>query len=236
MLAYKIQKQRSARVVTCMTPHLFTKKRMDLCFIPKHDRPKLLDSVFVTLGPPNTAVFSGKHDTEKGLILVGGVDKKSHIWNSESIISQIEFIINSEKSKKWTISTSPRTPDKTIVMLEKLAYENPMVQFIRYDNTSDGWIENAYLKNYRVWVTADSVSMIYEALTAGCSVGVLPVNWKRKNNKFKYGIDFLVKEKLLTTYDIWISEKCEIKNKMPLDEASRCAKEILKRWWPDRLK
>jgi len=91
-----------------------------------------------------------------------------------------------------------------------------------------------YSKSSVTWVTADSVSMVYEALSAGCRVGVIAVDWK-KPNKIQKGVELLVSNNRILSHNRW-----EANHKWPsngeLNEAKRCAKEILNRWWPDRLK
>jgi mitochondrial fission protein ELM1 len=151
-------------------------------------------------------------------------------------MAQVRSIIENQPAIKWTISSSPRTPADTVQLLEGFASQNTNVTFFRSEDTPDGWIERAYAENYTVWVTADSVSMVYEALTAGCRVGILPVDWKKKSDKFQISISYLLEKKMVTNYQTWLAGKNEIKIGVPLNEASRSAKEILTRWWPDRLK
>jgi mitochondrial fission protein ELM1 len=120
-------------------------------------------------------------------------------------------------------------------LLEELAASQTHVGFIRSEATPDGWIENAYAQNQTVWVTADSISMIFEALTAGCRVGLLPVQWKKKNSKFGNAERDLIENGWVRTYEAWLSGNDRDIGNPRLDEADRCAREILSRWWPDRL-
>jgi mitochondrial fission protein ELM1 len=224
------------RVVTCMTPELSLLNKLDLCCIPQHDEPALKQNVFETIGPPNTVKFSGRHDADKGLIMVGGEDPKSHTWDSRTIAAKISNIINSEPEKIWTVTSSPRTPAETCHILEEMADSLPTVSFYRSTSTPAGWVEEQYAANLTVWVTADSMSMIYEALTAGCSVGILPVQWKKTANKFQRSIDYLAAKKMVVEYENWLAgDKAETAGMQPLNESRRCAEEILRRWWPERL-
>jgi uncharacterized protein len=230
-----LKKKTGARVVTCMTPDFPLKGRMDLCCIPRHDCPRKAANVFITAGPPSTARAGNAHDPRKGLILVGGVDEKSHIWDTTTTLQQIKTIICNHPEWHWTISSSPRTPEETITQLQALAKTAPMTSFFRSKDTPSGWIETQYDQNRTTWVTADSISMVYEALTAGCQVGILPIRWKRKNNKFQKSIDTLVQEKWANTYERWVTGEKTPTPASPLNEAARCANEILRRWWPERL-
>lgn len=224
------------RAVTFMSTDALLQNNFDLCCVPQHDEPVKQDNIFITKGPPNTVIFSNNHDPQKGLILLGGVDRKSHEWDSRSVIKKISNIIQQDPQMTWTISSSPRTPDDACQLLDDLSKEAAKVSFFRSMQTPRGWVEEQYARNSIVWVTADSMSMIYEALTAGCSVGILPVQWKQRQNKFQKSIDGLVNKEMVTEYDKWQAAKSMDKlNQEPLNEALRCAEEILRRWWPDRL-
>jgi uncharacterized protein len=223
-----------AKLVTCMSPDPWLKPWFDLCLIPRHDRPAVRNKHFATYGPPCLAPDPKRRDPCTGLILVGGVDEKSHDWDSTYFISQIKALI-SLPDIRWTMASSGRTPSDTIDQLRKLENSSQRVMFYTDDETPRGWIETAYATHGQVWVTADSVSMVYEALTAGCRVGVLPVKWKRTGNKFQDGIDDLHRHAMIVGYDQWLEGAALPEAATPLNEAQRCAEEILRRWWPNRL-
>jgi mitochondrial fission protein ELM1 len=110
------------------------------------------------------------------------------------------------------------------------------VTFFRSTETPSGWIEEQYSLNRKVWVTADSISMVYEALSAGCEVGVLPVEWLNQDNKFNKSLEFLTKKKMIIDFESWQKgAPMPAQRSESLNEAKRCAREILLRWWPDRL-
>lgn len=221
-------------VVTCMSPAALLRSKIDLCFIPEHDLPEPAGNVLPTNGPPNLSEAGSGHVQNRQLILVGGRDEKSHFWETETVIARIQKLIQDAPEKFWAISSSPRTPEETIKRLSALADKNPNLSFYRSRETPPGWIESAYAEHAVVWVTADSISMIYEALSAGCRVGILPVRWKHPGNKFQRSIDNLVRHGLVS---VFTPERVAVPplHPHPLDEASRCAREILKRWWPRRL-
>ena len=204
--------------------------------MPRHDRQPPADNYFFTTGSPNNVVFKTIHNPRRGLILVGGIDPKSHHWDTAALMDRIDHLVTRSEDIVWTVSSSPRTPRETSTALEAMAARRSTVCFYRAEETPSGWIEEQYTQNERVWVTADSISMIFEALTAGCRVGVLPVRWKRKVNKFQRSIDDLIAEKRVTFYPTWIEQQDPMVRGKRLNEASRCAKELLKRWWPERLR
>lgn len=230
-----LKKKTGARAVTCMTPAFPLKQQIDLCCIPRHDRPESAANIVITTGPPSTARPANAHDPHRGLILVGGVDEKSHTWDSDATLGQVKQIVHRHPDLRWTIATSPRTPGETIDRLQALAQTQHGLTVFRYPDTAAGWIETQYARNLTAWATADSISMIYEALTAGCQVSILPVRWKQAHNKFQRSIDDLVRRQWVNTYASWLAGTPHPAPNAALDDAARCAREILRRWWPERL-
>ena len=224
-----------AKLVTCMSPDPLLRRWFDLCLVPRHDAPPVRKNVFPTFGPPCMNVGESRHDHRRGLILAGGIDPKSHRWDTSAFMAQIGQLRARTPEMHWTISSSPRTPADTIERLMWFAEEHQGVVFFRAEETPSGWIESAYTVHGQVWVTADSVSMVYEALTAGCRVGVLPVAWNRPQNKFQKGIDDLTAHGLVLDYNSWLEGASWTATRNALNEAERCASEILRRWWPIRL-
>jgi hypothetical protein len=233
MLLYK--KHYAIPAITCMMPPMHLQKRFDLCFVPEHDGKSEEGNVMLTVGAPNCSQNKQKHQKECGLILLGGVDPKSHHWDSSQVVKMVEKIVKRDSQKLWTISSSPRTPQNTVTMIKQLAGQCDNIHFFEYTETPRGWIEKQYDKNSTVWVTADSISMIYEAITAGCSVGVLPMQWLRKNSKFKRNEDILLEKRLVTTFTSWEQGKTFQNKNRELNEAQRCADRILQNWWPEIL-
>ncbi|MBI5844616.1 MAG: mitochondrial fission ELM1 family protein [Deltaproteobacteria bacterium] len=224
------------RLVTCMTPDPLLSGFFDLCLVPEHDRPKPRENVFLTLGPPNPSPKDGPHRTDTGLILVGGVDEKSHEWDPAATVSQISAIARNHPKVFWTVSSSPRTPADMLPALERLTGLHSNLSFFRSADTPPGWVEERYAESAFVWVTADSVSMIYEALTAGCVVGVMPVKWKKPDGKIPYGLQRLRDKGMIIDFDAWLKNPDDRPTPFCLDEAGRSADEILRRFFPDRLK
>ena len=231
----EIKKKYGIPAITCMNPPLHLRAHFDLCLVPEHDGIPDEKNIMLTSGAPNSSINKGNHQSELGLILLGGVDLKSHRWDSERIQAMVRNIVRRDKNKQWTISSSPRTPEETVVALEMFARESDRVTFFNYKNTKTGWIEEQYDKNSVVWVTADSISMIYESLTAGCKVGIIPLQWKRKNSKFQRNEDLLVKKRFVVSYASWLDEGGMGLDNIELNEAQRCAEWILQKWFSKNL-
>lgn len=224
-----------ARAVTCMTPNFPLVGAFDLCLVPRHDRTRPAKNIFTTIGPPNPLAFSPAQDARRGLVLVGGTDPKSHIWDEDAVVEMVGRVMDRSPHVRWTVSSSPRTPAATEARLARIAGEVPRAAFFRARDTPAGWVETAYGESAVAWVTADSISMVYEALTAGCRVGILPVTWKRPQGKFARSEQYLLENRLVTSYEAWLETGRMAERPPRFDEAGRCAREILRRWWPNRL-
>ena len=217
-------------VATAMAPDRLWRWAFDLCFVPVHDGLPAAKNIFPTIGPPTPLTDRGRHEAGRGLILVGGADPKSHDWRDQEIIDNIVEILAREKDLIWHISSSPRTPSATELALGRLSEQFPNCRFFPYKETSAGWVESEYHASGQVWVTADSISMVYEALSAGCAVGLLPLSWRRSGNKFQRSADYLAEHGFIRLLAGWRTGNRPQPPPIPLAEARRCAEEIVRRW------
>jgi hypothetical protein len=227
-----LKKRYAIPAVTCMSPAFLLRNRFDLCFVPEHDGLSEGHNIMNTSGAPNLCRNKGQHMENCGMILLGGVDFKSHLWESGKIANMVRQIIQRAPEKHWTISSSPRTPQETVQMMQGIDGDFANATFFDYKATQTGWIESQYDKSHVVWVTSDSISMIYEALTAGCKVGILPLQWRRENSKFKKNEDLLLKKGLVISFSSWDQGNASWRESIELNEAHRCAERILQLWWP----
>ena len=223
----------NAKKIICMSPPPGLSRFFDLCFIPEHDGVAPKNNFFFTVGPPNLSKDTDRHEEDRGLILVGGTDPKSHHWHSARVLEAVKAIISRASAIRWTLSTSPRTPTEMEQAL-KTALPASSVEVVPFSRTPKGWIEEQYAASRFVWVTADSMSMVYEAMSAGCRVGLIPVEWKR-NNKFAKSEKHLVDRGYAVSFKQWLESGLFPDRMNELNEAARCAAEILERWWPERL-
>ncbi|MFH7320451.1 mitochondrial fission ELM1 family protein [Desulfurivibrio sp. D14AmB] len=235
LLLAKLRSRGRSRAICCMNPNILLRGLFDLCLVPAHDGVRAGANIFPTDGPPCLTTDQGRHETNHSLLLIGGLDPKSHFWDQTQVLHQAQTLLDQRPDQHWTISSSPRTPPATVAELAELAATRERVQFWPAPATPPGWIEEQYDRHREVWVTADSISMVYEALSAGCRVGIMPVKWRRQQNKFQRGLDLLRQRGQI----IYLAERLAGKKfppaVAPLVEAERCAKEILGRWWPERL-
>ena len=226
LLLYK--KQYRIPAVTCMSPVALLRRHFDLCFIPEHEGIGPGENILFTAGAPNSSIDQGEHDEQKGLVLLGGIDQASHSWDNREIIRMVETIVSSGGDRSWVIASSPRTPEETLRETRQLADRFANAVFVDFRDTQPGWIEEHYALCSVAWVTADSISMMYEALAAGCRLGILPVRWRRKNSKFQQNEKIVLEKGLAISYAAWLKQQREWSPAIYLNEAERCADAIVK--------
>ena len=225
-----------AKAVVCMKPSTLLVDHFDLCFVPFHDRMNPRENIFETIGPPNLSRISQSKDRGRALILVGGENRLTEKWDSAEMVKRIKSLVKKNDERQWTISTSPRTPQYLEEDIGRVFNGYKNVDYLPFKETRPGWVDQQYERNLTVWVTADSMSMVYEALSAGCRVGILPVSWKKQNNKFSYSIEYLESKNKVVTFDRYMTDAWQWKEGEILEEADKCAREIMRRWWPNDLR
>ncbi|MBE0440381.1 MAG: mitochondrial fission ELM1 family protein [Gammaproteobacteria bacterium] len=187
----------------------------DLCIIPEHDLPPARSNIITSMGPLNKIQPVAK-EAGIGVILVGGPSKHFD-WQPEQFHAQLKALIQQDP-RNWTIATSRRTPDATISLLRTLALAN--VTLVLAAETDTNWLPRLLAKTELCWVTQDSMSMIYEALTAGCNVKLLDVP-SRSENRLTHGIQKLQLSGYLSS---------DTKPPLKLAESDRCAEIIQQRF------
>ncbi len=199
----------------------------DLCVIPDHDKPPIKANIFITHGAINNISPGNQHNDKMGLILIGGPSKHCD-WNTDLLIQQLETLMSRTPETVWQIADSGRTPEETRDLLGEFSEKKKIVYMIS-ESTPAEWIAKQLEQCGTVWVTADSISMIYESLTAGAKTGILPVP-QNKKNKIDGVINELDRARMITRYSDWLSGQ---EFRLPpggFNEALRTASEIIQRF------
>lgn len=207
-----------AKTVVLMRPSL-PPSWFDFCLIPEHDNPTPRDNVIVTQGAVNLMRPGKAHDRRRGLILVGG-PSRHYGFDADALISAIKQVLARAPQQHWTLSNSPRTPASLVDAVNEL--KAPNVETACWDHCGMGWLADQLQRARDVWVTEDSISMIYEALTAGCRVGLLPLPRKAPSRLHK-AIDTLLREQSASSLSSWLEGGNLPASSTSLDEADRCA-------------
>ncbi len=220
--ALAARRAHGGRIVVLMKPSL-PLRWFDLCLIPEHDRPPRRDNVIVTQGVLHGVVPGDAPDTHRGLILLGG-PSRHHDWDAEAIVSQIRQIVSRQPDIRFLIGDSPRTPPETLQSLECLHG----LEILHWTDCQPGDIQQHMRQAGQIWVSEDSVSMLYEALGTGMPVGLLAVP-RRRTSRIVRGVDSLIDAGRITPFETWVRDG-ELPAGEPLNEAARCAEAILRRW------
>lgn len=219
------RRSRGGRAIVLMKPSL-PRVWFDLCVVPEHDNVTGA-KVFATRGALNP-VRPGKKNPCAGLILVGG-PSRHHGWREKELLAQIEKIVEREPKISWTLTTSRRTPPSTTARVGQLKAKNLKVVPVR--ETGPGWLPEQLAVATYAWVTEDSVSMVYEALTAGCATGLLAVPMRlRGRKKIQRGIESLTRDALAVPFAAWGRGAKLAAPTPPFNEAARVAGWIADQW------
>ena len=219
------RRARGGRSIVLMKPSL-PRIWFDLCVIPEHDNVTG-GNLLTTRGALNV-MQPGKKDVRAGLILVGG-PSRHHGWREKELVAQVEDVVRRETKTKWTLTTSRRTPPTTTARLSELNKKNLTV--IPVHDTGPDWLPERLAAASQAWVSEDSVSMVYEALTAGCATGILAVPARRRGKKkLQQGLERLVHDGLVTRYAQWQAGTKLAPPAQAFNEAARVAAWILDKW------
>ncbi len=212
--------------IVIMAPPRGLTRFFDLCIIPQHD-DRSGRNIVTTLGAMNLIRPSQSKEADAGLFLIGG-PSQHHGWDERGLLQQIETILATESSTHWTLTTSRRTPGSTARALS--AIQNPRLTVVPVEETSPCWLPEQLAPASLVWASEDSVSMVYEALSAGAKVGVLPVPRKSSNSRVIRGLDRLIEDGFLLPYDRKQTNLKLFQNPPALNEAERMAKIVAERF------
>lgn len=175
-----------AKTIVMMKPSL-PLACFDYAIIPAHDGITG-KNVIVTEGALNPIVNQQRHQKNRILIALGGSSKR-HQWSDEQVMHSVKQIIAQHSDAQIIITSSRRTPKAFFTQLSSDVADQH-VTFFPVEDTPTGWIFEQMQLAEAVWITEDSISMLYEALTAGCRVGVIGLT-RLKDDRITRAIDRL---------------------------------------------
>lgn len=215
---------RGGRAVVLMSPSL-PPGCFDLCIAPAHDGaagPRVVR----TRGALNRVRPGTPPADGPGLILLGG-PSRHFVWRDDPVLSQITALVDADRDSRWVVATSRRTPASLVARLEPLL--RPGLDLIPHGQTGRDWLAARLATASRVWVSEDSISMIYEALTSGAPVGLIGLE-RGRPSRVSAEVDRLCAQGWLRRLAPGAAPIKPAPPPRPLDEASRCAELILQRW------
>lgn len=194
----------------------------DYAVIPEHDGVPAGSSVIATKGVLNAIRPAVAASPQRGLILLGG-PSKHHDWDTPSILDGVRLLAEGHPEQQWTLTTSRRTPAETLERLGPLHFKN--LQVVPLAQTGPGWVAEQLQACGCVVVSEDSISMVFEALSAGAAVALLPVPARSCRSRVQAAIGLLKAEGRVS-----VVGESAFKNPPgpPLAEADRVAGWLLK--------
>ncbi len=208
--ALLITRKYGARSIFLMKPSLPV-SWFDVCICPEHDfigKP-VPPNVITSKGALNR-VRPAQGERSGKILLIGG-PSKTHGYHEAALIARLREIA---ADGEWQVADSRRTPESFLPALRKAL---PALTIFPHQETQPGWLAAKLSSAEAVWVTEDSVSMIYEALTGGAKVGVLEMPRLRPDARVIRGLEALKAEGYFDTHS----------PPRHLAEADRCAAMLL---------
>lgn len=215
------------KTIVLMRPSLPTSS-FDFCLIPEHDAPPQRDNIIVTQGALNKIKVNASYhkNPDLGLMMIGG--PSSHAgWSNQVVYEQISALCNGSPNTQWQLTTSRRTPGSFLDHLQT----RPTIKNLTvtaFQDTDENWVTQQLNHCSTAWITEDSVSMVYEVLTAGCACGIISLPDKRHTRVMR-GLEQLNKQQLIITFQQWQQGIQPSAPKTPFNEAQRCAQLIYHR-------
>ena len=200
---------------------------------PRHDGLRESHEVLSTLGAI-TKIKSRNH-LEKdpaypNIVLLGGPSKHFD-WNNQTILDQLETILEKQPSSHWLVFDSPRSSATLSASLELISDRwGERVRFKPFTSCSSNELSEALLESPLAWVTPDSVSMVYEALTAGCATGLFDLPPSKQRSRVRTGIQWLQEHNWLTSFNDCDFSRALRPPRERLDEATRAANWLIHRY------
>lgn len=218
----RLQHQFGGRSIVIMKPSL-PMSLFDACLVPSHDEVKRpADNVIITEGTVNRIRPRDRRSTDCGMILVGGPSRHFH-WSNELILNQIRTVVESSELPH-VIATSQRTPPSFRTALLESGLDIPVREASEFDAD---WIASTLSHSESVWVTCDSMSMIFEAITSGAGVGLMELPTARPG-RLSRSIERLAQRCLATRWSDW-ANGAPLQSKTNFCESERSAQILLQR-------
>jgi mitochondrial fission protein ELM1 len=215
------------KLVVLMKPS-FPLGWFDLCLLPAHDGVAQRPNLIVTRGALNQMQRSQSPEADRGLFLIGGPSKQFS-WADQTMSKQVLAVAEADSEVSWTLTTSRRTPLSFLPLLGQRAPAN--LEIVPLDDTGPEWVAKRLQEAGTAWISEDSVSMTYEALTAGCRVGLLESAMRGSAGRVSKGIEALRRDGWVTRFSDWQSNGELGSAPVGFNEARRCAEAVVERWF-----
>jgi mitochondrial fission protein ELM1 len=211
------------RCVVLMKPSIPT-FLFDMALVPEHDRLWFQRNVEPTLGMLSPSQASDA-DPQRGVVLLGGMSKHFH-WSNAQVAEQVQRVVTQAPDIKWQIIDSRRTPEN----LQQQLVLPDNAKYVHWRDTQPSWLTHQLSRSGATWVTPDSASMVYEALSFSGRVGIIDLQPRQRQNKLAKGV-----RRLHELGYVGFTSQGPLSQQslspVALAEHKRCAQLILQRWF-----
>jgi len=213
-----------AQTVVLMRPSL-PFSWFDHLIMPQHDQPPDRPNILSTQGALNPLINQQRHQVGRHLILLGGASKR-HGWNQAQVLAQLAQLAEYLRGQSVWISGSRRTP---VDFLDSVDFQSvtDSMQFLEDSQTDSDALDEQLQLAETVWVTEDSVSMMSEAWTAGCRVGLIATP-RLKTDRITRAVDRLLEQQVVWRLNDVLAGQV-LRLPPHLAEADRAARWLLER-------
>lgn len=236
LAAISLSRHRKCPCMVCMRPSL-PRWFFTLELVPEHDLKKKdykNKKIFATKGVLNKVKVQNPETKKRNILFLIGGESREYKWDSEQLLNQISHIAR-YSSSPIVLTTSRRTDPDFVREVSKVC---PNIHVVPYEETDDSWYQNNLDAAKEIWVTRDSVSMVYESITAGAPTGLLEMEprafIKGKVSRVTRGMEKLIAEGQAYSFTQW-AQKQQMSKPTPLDESNRAADYIVEHY-PDIFK
>lgn len=201
----------------------------DVCLIPEHDRYQGWGNFIETRGVINHLNVSAQQprDPHKTVLMVGG-PSKHYAWDTAAVVAQVYGLVSAQPTQQFVLTTSRRTPASFLNAVRRVHAAN--LKIVPHAQTDADWVARELSQASTAWVTEDSVSMVYEALTAQVAVGLINVQ-ALSQSRVARGIDRLVQKGMVVRYDASGAYQSALRPVQQFNEAQRCSRLLLDYLW-----
>lgn len=198
----------------------------DFRILPKHDGIQSSKRDWIVEGVLNPIKRSRRHESHRGLMLIGGLSRHI-VWSNEKMLRQISQIQKRDRDIHWWVTSSRRTPP---ALIDSLSRQNDSrFTFVPHDETPEGWVADQLARARQTWVSPESISMLFEALTCGTRVGVFEMDWKPKS-KLHRALNALIDDAMCIPFAAFENGKSLHFPKRNLNESARTARWLLEQF------
>jgi mitochondrial fission protein ELM1 len=209
----------------CMMQPSLPAELFDVCLIPEHDQYRGFSSFIETRGVINhiQPAAAQSKDSDDVLIMIGGPSKHFE-WDELGVIAQVYDLVRKHTDVHFILTTSRRTPASFVSAMQRVRLAN--LTIIPIADTDKDWVQTTLARVSSAWVTEDSVSMVYEALTAQVAVGLINLP-AQGNSRVSRGIEKLIDRQLVARYDPYGLYRQYMRPVLGFNEAGRCCDALL---------